>query len=126
MVIAISLLTGGAGKEKLEYYQVVELFDEGKVAEYELNVGSGALEYKLTDGQKGKYSVPNVSLFIDDIHEGVVNYNRENPEAPIKYNYVSGSSYNIWLQLLPVILCGAVVIGAAYVFMKKINNSISS
>ncbi len=126
MVTAISFLTGNSGKTKLEYYQVVELFDEGKIAKYELNVGSGALEYELTDGKKGKYSVPNVSLFIDDIHEGVVNYNRENPENPIKYNYISGSSYSIWLQLLPVVLCGAVVIGAAYVFMKKMNNSISS
>lgn len=126
MILLISFYTGNSGKTKLEYYQVVELFDEGQVAEYELNVGSGTLEYVLTDGTEGKYSVPNVSLFIDDVHESVVQYNRENPDKPIKYNYVSGSSYSIWVQLLPVLLCGVLVAGAAFIFMKKMNNSISS
>jgi hypothetical protein len=67
--------SGGAKKADLEYYQVIELFDKGEVTKYNLNIGSGALTYELKDGTTAKYSVPNVSLFIEDIHDSVVEYN---------------------------------------------------
>ncbi len=102
------------------------MFDDEKIAEYELNIGTGALSYVTTDGGKGKYSVPNVSMFVQDIHEIVVEYNRANPKTPIKYNYVSGASYSMWLQIIPTILCvvGAIIFGVF--FMRKMNNSISA
>ncbi len=118
--------SGGAKKADLEYYQVIELFDKGEVTKYNLNIGSGALTYELKDGTTAKYSVPNVSLFIEDIHDGVVEYNRENPETPIKYNYVSGASGSIALQLLPGLFGIILVIVLGYFFMKKMNNSIST
>ncbi len=118
--------SGGAKKADLEYYQVIELFDKGEVAKYNLNIGSGALTYELKDGTTAKYSVPNVSLFIEDIHDSVVEYNRENPKTPIKYNYVSGASGSIALQLLPGIFGIILVIVLGYFFMKKMNNSIST
>ncbi len=118
--------SGGAKKTDLEYYQVIELFDKGEVTKYNLNIGSGALTYELKDGTSAKYSVPNVSLFIEDIHDSVVEYNRENPKTPIKYNYVSGASGSIALQLLPGIFGIILVIVLGYFFMKKMNNSIST
>ncbi len=118
--------SGGAKKADLEYYQVIELFDKGEVTKYNLNIGSGALTYELKDGTTAKYSVPNVSLFIEDIHDSVVAYNRENPKTPIKYNYVSGASGSIALQLLPGLFGIILVIVLGYFFMKKMNNSIST
>ena len=118
--------SGSSTAEKLEYYQVVELFDEGKVSEYELNIGTGALTYTLADGTAGRYSVPNVSMFVNDVHEDVVEFNRTNPEKPIKYNYVSGASYSLWLQIIPVALCVIAAIIFGVMFMKKMNNSITS
>ena len=118
--------SGGAKKADLEYYQVIELFDKGEVTKYNLNIGSGALTYELKDGTTAKYSVPNVSLFIEDIHDSVVEYNRENPKTPIKYNYVSGASGSIVLQLLPGLFGIILVIVLGYFFMKRMNNSIST
>lgn len=123
----IFLSAGGETPKKtnLEYYEVIELFNKGEVTAYELNVASGALTYRLADGNSCKYTVPNVSLFIDDVHESVVEYNKANPDNPIQFNYVSGSSYSFWLQLLPVLLCAIIVIFGGYLFMKKMNNSIN-
>ena len=118
--------SGSATTEKLEYYQVIELFDEGKVSEYELNIGTGALTYTLNDDSTGRYSVPNVSMFVNDIHETVIEYNRANPENKIIFDYVSGASYSMWLQFIPVILCVGVAIVLGVMFMKKMGNSISS
>ena len=91
-----------------------------------MNIGSGALTYELKDGTTAKYSVPNVSLFIEDIHDGGVEYNRENPKTPIKYNYVSGASGSIALQLLPGLFGIILVVILGYFFMKRMNNSIST
>ena len=118
--------SGGAKKTDLEYYQVIELFDNGQVTKYNLNIGSGALTYELKDGTTAKYSVPNVSLFIEDIHDGVVEYNRANPKTPIKYNYVSGATGSIAFQLLPGLFGIILVIILGYFFMKRMNNSIST
>ena len=127
MVIGlIFVYSGSESTEKLEYYQVIELFDKGEVSEYELNIGTGALTYTLKDSSTGRYSVPNVSMFINDIHEDVVEYNRANPDTPIKYNYVSGASYSFWLQIIPVIFCAILVIAGGFIFMKRMGNSISS
>lgn len=118
--------SGNVKKTNLEYYQIIELFDNGEVTKYSLNIGSGALTYELKDGTSAKYSVPNVSLFIDDVHDSVVEYNREHPDTPIKFNYISGASGSILLDLLPILFCSILVIGGGYIFMKKMNNSITS
>ncbi len=127
VVLLISMYSADTPKKsKLQYYEVVELFDKGEIAEYELNIGSGALVYKLQDGTTGKYSVPNVTLFVEDIHDSVVEYNRKNADAPIKYNYVSGNSYSIWLQLFPVLFGALLLIVGGSFFLKKMNGSISA
>lgn len=127
MFLLIYLSVGGGTPKKtnLKYYEIVQLFDKGQVAKYELNVASGALTYELTDGTSAKYTVPNVSLFIEDVHEGVVEHNKQNPDSLIQYNYVSGTSYSFWLQLIPVIACILIVIVGGYVFMKRMNSSIN-
>ena len=127
MVLFIAFYTSDTPKKsKLEYYQVVEYFDSGKVTEYELNIGTGALDFTLSDGKSTKYTVPDVNLFIDDIHDTVIDYNRDNPDKPIKYNYVSGTSYSFWLQLVPVIICVILAAVFGYIFIKRMNNTFTS
>ena len=72
-----------AEKTKKEYYEIVEMFEENDIEEYMLNLSNGALQYKIkSDGEDKtyKYTVPNVSLFIDDVH----NIAKAND---VKYNY---------------------------------------
>ncbi len=111
-----------AKNTKLEYYQVVEYFDKAQVTSYELNIGTGALKMELADGTSVKnYTVPNVSLFVDDVHDNVVEYNRANPDKPIKYNYVSGASYDFWMQLIPIIVTVILLVLLAVMFFKRMN-----
>lgn len=116
---------GTVKTKKLQYYQIVEMFNDGQIAEYQLNLGSGTLKYQTRDGGKYKYTVPNVSIFVEDIHDNVVEYNKTHKDNPIKADYVSGSS-SYWVQYLPLIISVVVMLLIGLLFFKKMNNSISS
>ena len=124
--LVFSLISGGSSKsDDLEYYQVVQYFDDEQVTEYELNIGTGNLTFKLKDESVVKYSVPNVNLFIEDVHEEVIEYNKANPDEQIKANYISGASKSYLVQLLPSAIIMIILIVTGVMFMKRMNNTIS-
>ncbi|MBS7362007.1 MAG: hypothetical protein KIG24_06745, partial [Oscillospiraceae bacterium] len=47
IIVGVSYYASLQKQEKLEYYEVVQLFDEHKVEEYTLNMSSGALKFKV-------------------------------------------------------------------------------
>lgn len=114
-------------REKTEYYEIVALFDEGKVTEYKLNLSSGALTYTVAgEEQPRSFSVPSVSLFVDDIHESVIKYNRENPENKIKADYVAGSTGEWLYNIVPTLLL-LVAMGALTFFMfRRMNQTMTN
>ena len=125
MIIAISYLSSSQTKSKdLKYYEIVQMFDEGKIAAYDLNISSGALKYKV-DGDETvyKYSVPSVSIFIQDIHEDVVEHNRNNPDDQILYNYIAGSSYSMWSNILPMAVTTLLFGLLLFFLMRKTTQS---
>ena len=69
LLAGLSYYISAQSRDKLEYYQLVALFDEGKVTEYKLNLRSGALVYKTVgDDTEKTFTVPSVNLFVEDIH----------------------------------------------------------
>ena len=113
--------------DKTEYYEILNYFDEGKITEYSLNLGSGKLTYVL-DGEKEKkiYTVPNSTLFINDVHEKVREYNIGHVDKPIKMDYVEGASSSVWMSVLPTVFMMALVVAALVFVTKKMNQTMSS
>ncbi len=114
-------------KKEVQYYQIVEYFDEGQVTAYHLNLNSGAMTYKLKgDDNEYKYTVPNVNLFIEDVHTMVREHNKNNPDAKIENNYEAGTS-NSWLfSILPSALLTLGFVVLMVLMFKKMNSSITS
>lgn len=109
------------GKEK-QYYEVVDLFREDKIAEYTLNLSNGKLEYTLKSEKTKKpyqYTVPNVSMFLDDVHDHVIEYNTKNPDSEVKADYKAGKNYSVLWSMLPTLLSLIVLVGLFYFFIKK-------
>ena len=115
-------------KAKTEYYEIVKLFDQNKVTEYDLDLSSGRLRYKLKgeDDKIYEYTVPNVSLFIDDVHTSVMKYNRQNPNNQIKANYISGSSNSWWVSMIPYAILILMSVVIVYFMFRRMNQTISS
>ena len=112
---------------ELQYYEIVELFDQGKVAEGELNLTSGLMTYKLEgDDKEYKYTVPNVNIFVNDVHDLVRQHNIDNPDNPIEWNYKAGSSNSWLLSMLPSALVLILLTVVMVVMFKKMNSSITN
>ena len=127
LVIATYSAVGPQSKKKTEYYEVVNMFETHAVTEYKLNLSSGALEYKLKDDETVyRYTVPNVSLFVDDIHDDVVEYNNENPDNQIKMDYASGTANSWWVSLLPTVVMILLLAGVMFFMFRRMNQSVQS
>jgi len=126
IILLISFFSVKSNEKKLTYYDVVQMFTNNEVEEYTLNLGSGVLEYKKRDEtEKKKYTVPNISLFNQDIHEFVMEYN-ETHDDDIRHNYKAGNS-NSWLvSLLPSVLLLVALGAVMYYMMRKMSQSFMS
>ena len=114
--------------EKTRYYEIVSLFNEGKVSEYNLNLSSGALTYKLHGDDKKVYTftVPNVNLFVDDVHEDVIKFNSENPDNMIKADYVAGSTGQWLYNIVPTLLLLVAMGGLTFFMFKRMNQTMTN
>lgn len=127
ILLGVTYYANTQSREKLEYYQIVSLFDEGKITEYKLNLSSGALVYYVEgDKQEKTFSVPSVSLFIEDVHENVIKFNRENPDKPIKAGYVSGSTGQWIYNIVPTLLLLVVMGGLTFFMFRRMNQTMTN
>ena len=127
IILGISYYTSHQKSNAPEYYEVVALFDEGKVTEYKLNLSSGALIYKLKgDKTEHSYTVPSVTLFIEDIHESVREYNKANPDKQIKAKYISGSGSSTLLSMLPTIIFSLLMLVMLFLMFRRFSATIGN
>ncbi len=108
-----------------KYSEIMGHFDNLEVSEFELDLGSGKMKYKLKDSDEVKnYTVPNVSIFAQEVLGGEdaenyrKKYNEENPNDPLKYNLIPISDNSFWLNMIPTLLMLGVMI-FFFVFMMK-------
>ena len=97
LIFSIAAFSNGRAEKKATYSEIMNLFQNHEITEYTVNFSSGALLYKVKgDNTEKKYALPSVDLFIMDIHEDVVQYNAEHPDAQIEYDYKAGTNNSFW------------------------------
>lgn len=132
LIGSIFLFSSQSRSVDKNYSEIVALFRDNKVSEFELNLNSGELKYKLfSDDEKASaksYSVPSVSYFLDDIGDYVNNYNKDpqNKDKQIVYNYLKGSNNSIFLSLLPTIILVVIITALSFWMMRKMGSTIGN
>ncbi len=105
--------------ERTEYTNIISHFDDYEVSYYELDLGSGELTYQLRDEEaKRKYTVPHVSIFLDDTENYRIEYNKKYPNEPLVQNYIRPTDNTWLLSLIPIVL----IVGLSiflFVFMMR-------
>ena len=121
VVVGIYMLVGDAPEEKPSYSEIVSTFLNDEVKEYELNLSNGKLTYylKAEPEKKLTYDVPSVTIFVQDVHEHITEYNKTvKAEEQVKEKWEPGSSNSVWISMIPSILM-IVVLGVLFVVVMR-------
>ena len=107
--------------EHTTYSKVISEFDNYNISGYTLDLGSGELQYTLKSDntKKYKYSVPNVSLFLQDTQGYRKAYNEKNPDSQLVEDFYPVSDNSFLLSFLPYLLMVALMIGFTFVIMRQ-------
>lgn len=109
-----------AGRDKVTYNEIMEHFDNYEVAEYEIDLGTGEMTYKLRGEDKEQsYEVPNVSIFIDETQDYRREYNEKYPNEKLVQNYIKITDRTWLYSLIPVVLTVLLGIAILYFMMKQ-------
>ncbi len=110
------------------YSEVVGYFQDNKVSEFSLDLGSGQLNYKLKGetGKDGKekvntYKVPHVGLFVEAVEPIVLEYNKDNPDDRIEFVYKEAKDYSFLMSLIPIVLLIGAMVFFWFYMMKQTN-----
>ena len=128
LIVMVFAMSSQNKKDETVYSDVVNLFRTNQVSEYELDLSSGSLKYKLfsdKDSDAAK-SYSSVSYFIEDINGYVNEYNEANPTNQIKYNYKKGRGSSVFYSMLPSLLIGVLLFFLAIWMIRKMGNTIGS
>ena len=128
LIAVIASFMGTQNKQDApKYYEIVEQFRNAEITEYYLNLSSGALEYKVTGSDdKLKYVVPNVEIFLNDVHNYITEHNLNNPDSKVKYNYVKGSNGSVWASMLPTILMTGMFVAMMFYLYRRMGQTIQN
>ncbi len=115
-----SKLSGGSDKK--DYNEIMELFDNYQISEYELDLGTGELTYVIRgESGKKKYEVPNVSIFLEETKNYRKNYNNKysGEDETLTQNYIKITDRSWLYSLIPVVLTVLLGIAILYFMMKQ-------
>ena len=122
LILILNTIPRGNQEAKPSYSDILGEFDSYNVSEFTLDLGSGVLKYRLkndSDVKEKTYSVPNVSLFINDISGYREKYNEKYPESPLKFDYMPITDNSFLLSFVPYLILIALMIGFTFVIMRQ-------
>ena len=132
-LVSVLNIASNSSRTTVTYSGVISEFDDLNVAQYQLDLGSGALSYKLKGEAAGapahQYTVPNVSIFINDINSGYTSdgkaanyrlrYNEANPDSTLVEDYIPISDNTFLTNVLPYLLLVGVMIIFTVIVMRQ-------
>ncbi len=125
LVVSIAYFTSSQNTTTVKYYEIVNMFKNNQVTEYSVTLSSGALRYKVKgDNTEKRYTLPNVEIFLNDVHGYVTEYNEKNPNSQIKYDYKAGSNGSVWASLMPMLLSSLILVAVVFFFYRKMGQTI--
>ncbi|MCL2884444.1 MAG: AAA family ATPase, partial [Oscillospiraceae bacterium] len=137
VVVGIWLLFSLHGDTtKVQYSTYVAYFQNNQVQNFTLDLGNGSLtvllkpEFRQDVNKDGtiddkdilKYTVPDVTIFLNQVLDNVDAYNAANPDAPITYDFTPVSQLPWIVNLLPTILIVVVIVIMFFMMRRAMAN----
>ncbi len=103
------------------YSEIVYFFKDHKVKEYDLDLGSGELKMQVMENGKEEsvtYLVPSPSFFVQEVMPYIDEYNEQNPDEKMEYDWQRPTDNSWLLSMVPYLLL-FVGMGILWFFMFK-------
>ncbi len=129
LVAVIGLQMFANQADDITYSEIIGYFDNLQVSEFELDLGSGKLEYKLDGSDESKtYKVPDVSVFYNEVFGdgNEFNYRLEYNaahETPLVYNFIPVKQVSAFWSMLPSLMLIAAMIFVTVWMYKSIGSA---
>jgi len=135
MLFLMTQFNNNAQPTSIRYYEVISWFQQDRVQQFTLDLGSGDLEITqkrgevLEDGTMEiivlegdaiiRYRVPHVDLFLNDTIGHVLAWNEANPDNIIDGDYIRPVETPWWVTLLPTMLLIGLMVGFWIMMMRQ-------
>ncbi len=123
IVLSFSIFESMFPNETHDYSEIVGYFRNHEVTSYKMDLNSGDMNLKLSNGNEINYKVPSAALIYSDIKNYVEEYNVEHKDAPMKYDLINtpdvfGQIINVVSFLILPILSFAFL---GWMFMRQFS-----
>lgn len=114
-------------EKEYTYSEIMSYFDNYQVSKMTLDLGTCELNITV-DNQDGstqdiKYTVPNVNVFLQDIHSDTndyrVEYNKKHPDSPLQQDYYKITDNSWLITIIPTIIFMVISVGLIVFMMKQ-------
>ena len=123
LIIIVSLFFSMRPKDETPTSDIIYLFKDNKVKEYNLDFGTGDLKITQTNDKVTETKVASVSLFLEAIDPYVEQYNKT-AEKPMKFNWKQATDNSFWLSLLPEVILIILFVVVWLYFMKRLSGGL--
>ena len=128
LTLVLLLQKSASMPNEKQYSEIIKYFDDYKVSDFTLDLGSGQLTLNKVEGVDKKdlpivYKVPNVSVFVDEIQSDGHNYQKEYtekyPDKQLKYNYYPIKDNSWLMNIVPTLLLLVLMVVLFFFMMKQ-------
>lgn len=118
LILMVFMLYPQNKAQTMAYSEVIELFENGEVAEFSYDLNNGVLQM-VVEGKKEKvvYKLGVATLLINKIDEYRDIRDEKMPDKPMVIHFVPATETPIWLTMLPMFMLILLVLGGFYYFM---------
>ncbi len=128
LIIAVMFFANQQTKVETKYSEIVSMFENGEIMDFTLDLSSGNLVYTTfaDPDTEQNYSVPSVTYFLDDIRDEVAEFNENNPDNQITYDYLEGSSNSWILTMLPSAIMMIVLVVLIVFSVRRMSGAMNN
>ncbi len=122
----VSSVTGKTDAKSNTYYDIVQMVEKNEISEYQLNLYTGELKYRLrSDGKVYKYTVASPEIFYNDTSEIIKQINEENAgtDKVIRQDYKRGSEASWLVNTLPMLIVGVGLTVLFIIMMRRMSGA---
>ena len=123
IIIALLLHLKAEAPSQQKYSVILSYFHQDQVDDFVVDFNTGDLTIFKMNNEKLEppltYRLPSTTLFLQDVEDYLIEYNKQNPQNPVEWTYIPARD-NTWISvLLPTFLLIGVMIIFWVVMMRQ-------